>query len=55
MAQKISRSVSRLFHTWQARSMHRRCMAQLDAHLLMDIGLTTRDQLRETEKPMWRA
>ena len=37
-----------------ARSRQRRALAELDDHLLRDIGLTAYDITREVEKPFWR-
>ncbi|MGE0723379.1 MAG: DUF1127 domain-containing protein [Alphaproteobacteria bacterium] len=54
-ARRLAALAAAMIGAWQARDQHRRCMAQLDSHLLQDIGLTTRDQLREVEKPLWRA
>ena len=38
-----------------ARRSDRQRLAQLDAHLLRDIGLDAQDALRECEKPFWQA
>lgn len=37
-----------------ARSRQRRALAELDEHLLRDIGLTAYDVTREESKPFWR-
>jgi uncharacterized protein YjiS (DUF1127 family) len=42
-------SVSR----WFARSRQRRDLAELDAHLLRDIGVTPGEAAREAAKPFW--
>ena len=39
---------------WQRRWQQRRHLAELDAHLLRDIGVTPRAALREAGKPFWR-
>ncbi len=42
-------------HVWQERARARRQLAELDDHLLRDIGVD-RDSLRhEIDKPFWRA
>ena len=38
----------------RARSKHRRVLAELDDHLLEDIGLTRADVEQELKKPLWR-
>jgi uncharacterized protein YjiS (DUF1127 family) len=40
--------------TWASRSRQRRALAQLDARLLRDIGVTAYDAAREASKPFWR-
>lgn len=37
-----------------ARARQRRALAELDARLLADIGLTPDDVRREAAKPFWR-
>ena len=37
----------------RARSVHRRVLAELDDHMLQDIGLTRADVERELRKPLW--
>lgn len=39
---------------WHRRARDRRMLAQLDAHMLRDIGITREDALREARKPFWR-
>jgi uncharacterized protein YjiS (DUF1127 family) len=39
---------------WRWRARTRRQLAQLDAHGLRDIGLTSLDQRIECNKPFWR-
>jgi uncharacterized protein YjiS (DUF1127 family) len=53
-ARRLAALAAAMVGAWQERDRHRRCLAQLDPHLLRDVGLTTRDQLREVEKPIWR-
>jgi uncharacterized protein YjiS (DUF1127 family) len=38
---------------WFARSRQRRDLAELDAHLLKDIGVTPGQAAREAAKPFW--
>ena len=40
---------------WQRRWQQRQHLAELDAHLLRDIGVTPREAFREASKPFWRA
>lgn len=43
-----------LLREWRHRSRSRRELAELDEHLLKDVGIT-RDQARtEIDKPFWR-
>jgi len=44
-----------LIRLWRRRVHERRQLAQLDLHLLRDIGVTLSDAQREAEKPFWRA
>ena len=47
--------IGRKLHVWQERARARRQLAELDDHLLRDIGVD-RDALRhEIDKPFWRA
>jgi uncharacterized protein YjiS (DUF1127 family) len=36
------------------RARQRRKLAELDEHLLRDIGVTTRQAREESEKPFWQ-
>jgi len=38
---------------WAARARQRRDLAELDAHLLKDIGVTPGQAAREAAKPFW--
>ena len=38
-----------------ARSEQRRRLAELDEHMLRDIGVSPRDAAEESAKPFWRA
>ena len=42
-----------LLRTWYRRASERRALAELDAHLLQDCGLTREQARREAEKPFW--
>ena len=47
--------IAHMVHVWQERAQARRQLAELDDHLLRDIGVD-RDSLRhEIDKPFWRA
>lgn len=39
--------------TWQSRARNRANLANLDDHLLKDVGLSRSDIQREIEKPFW--
>jgi uncharacterized protein YjiS (DUF1127 family) len=39
---------------WIDRSNQRTALAELDDHLLRDIGLSGKDARREASKPFWR-
>jgi uncharacterized protein YjiS (DUF1127 family) len=45
---------TRVFGTWIARRRGRRALAQLDAHLLRDIGLDAHGAATEVRKPIWK-
>ena len=47
--------LTRRVTVWRARSFQRRCWAQLDSHILRDIGLSQTDVEMEIGKPFWRA
>lgn len=38
---------------WHSRARQRKSLAQLDDHLLADIGLTREVQVAESSKPFW--
>ncbi len=40
---------------WQARAAARPRLAELEAYLLADMGLTRADVIAECSKPFWRA
>ena len=40
---------------WQARVSERHRLAELEAYLLADMGLTRADVIAECSKPFWRA
>ena len=48
------RSLFGLWILWHQRWRQRRDLANLDAHLLRDIGVTPREAFRETSKPFWQ-
>lgn len=39
---------------WNARRRQRQALAELDQHLLDDVGLTREQARREAGKPFWR-
>jgi uncharacterized protein YjiS (DUF1127 family) len=39
---------------WIARPRQRRDLAELEDHLLRDIGVSRREALREAAKPFWK-
>jgi len=41
--------------TWYLRTRERQALAELDAHLLKDCGLTREQVARELDKPFWSA
>jgi uncharacterized protein YjiS (DUF1127 family) len=45
--------IARTVALWFARARQRRDLADLDAHLLKDIGVTRRQAAREAAKPFW--
>lgn len=45
---------SNVFRTWIGRSQDRRMLAQMNDHLLNDIGLTHYDVKLETDKHFWQ-
>ncbi len=46
---------ARTLLTWQERDRQRRALAQLDARMLKDIGLSRAEVVLELRKPFWRA
>ncbi|MGL5008788.1 MAG: DUF1127 domain-containing protein [Paracoccaceae bacterium] len=51
---RLLRNAARLVTAWQDRSRTRRNLANLDPHLVRDIGLEREAVLTECEKPFWR-
>jgi len=53
----IGAIMSGLFDTlyrWQAQARERRILAEMDQHMLKDIGLTRADVAMEIDKPFWQ-
>ncbi len=53
-----ARTLGRIFATlcrWQNRSIARARLAEMDDHMMKDIGLDRREIEREAAKPFWRA
>ncbi|MCB9948081.1 MAG: DUF1127 domain-containing protein [Rhodospirillaceae bacterium] len=42
-------------HVWQERARARRQLAELDDHMLQDIGIDRDSLEHEIDKPFWRA
>ena len=53
--QPLWSTIRRVVRTWYRRYQFRSKLAQLDAHLLDDIGWTVHDAACECRKPFWRA
>lgn len=51
----ILHDVFRLLYVWHARVRSRAHLAELDARLLADMGLSPADIRGECAKPFWRA
>jgi uncharacterized protein YjiS (DUF1127 family) len=47
--------VLRMISLWISRSNQRNALADLDDHLLRDIGVAGDDALREASKPFWKS
>ncbi len=47
-------SILHMIHGWIARSRQRRSLADLDDHLLGDIGVSRSAAANECAKPFWR-
>jgi uncharacterized protein YjiS (DUF1127 family) len=45
--------IARTVALWLARRRQRRDLAELDAHLLKDIGVSPGEAAREAAKPFW--
>jgi uncharacterized protein YjiS (DUF1127 family) len=45
----------RLLARWYERHLQRLDLAEIDEHLLRDLGLTPEDVRRECAKPFWQA
>jgi uncharacterized protein YjiS (DUF1127 family) len=43
-----------LIANWVARTRQRRALAELDDHMLRDIGITRVEAARESQKVFWR-
>jgi len=47
--------VRAVLHCWEKRMHNRQSLAELDGHLLNDIGMSKEQQMREVSKPFWKA
>jgi uncharacterized protein YjiS (DUF1127 family) len=52
MARVVTHGAVRVL-AWQDRARSRRQLANLDDHLLRDIGISRADMTREVGKPFW--
>lgn len=50
----LTRQVIRVVDRWIERSRQRRALADLNDHLLKDIGITRSEAACEIQKPFWR-
>lgn len=51
---RLPDAIARRLDAMVSRRRQRRALADLDPHLLADIGLTAADVARECRKPFWR-
>ena len=54
LVEAATRAVRTLL-TWQERDQQRHALAQLDARMLKDVGLSRAEVDLESRKPFWRA
>lgn len=47
-------SLLKTLSAWDSRSRQRRNLAEMDAHLLADIGISRKDATIEASKPFWQ-
>ena len=52
LLEAVARALRTLL-TWQERDQQRRALAQLDARMLKDIGLSRAEVVLELRKPFW--
>jgi uncharacterized protein YjiS (DUF1127 family) len=50
----LPRRVAITLLIWRERSRQRAMLAELDGHLLRDLGISAAEAQREWEKPFWR-
>ncbi len=58
MAARLGQIAAQAFETvlvWQERASQRRALAQLDARMLKDVGLSRAEVDLELRKPFWHA
>jgi uncharacterized protein YjiS (DUF1127 family) len=46
-------AIATMVGRWHGNSRQRQALAELDSHLLADIGVTRTDAHREVRKPFW--
>ena len=52
--QLITKSAIKKIAYWKGRAKQRKALANLDDHLLADIGYTRADVKKEISKPFWK-
>ena len=52
---EAARRAVRTLLTWQERDRQRHALAQLDARMLKDVGLSRAEVALEVRKPFWQA
>ena len=51
---RLGGAAVRAVWSWMERSRQRRALAEVDDHLLRDIGLTRDEARRESSSPFWK-
>jgi uncharacterized protein YjiS (DUF1127 family) len=51
---QLAKAAARLLGTYKMRERSRRELAQLDPHLLKDVGIDPLDAAAEARKPFWK-
>ena len=53
VVRRVTRRAFGIVAMWMERSRQRRALADLDDHLLKDIGITRSEAAREAAQPFW--